>query len=120
MAKLRVDGEELVLELSVGEKILGAHGSLKVPLAAVRKWQILDDAHEPADHGFKVGERIPGVSEIGRIYSDGKKMFAAVSHDTPRGLRIEFDGEHFSEWIVGCSDPEAVVRELQLRRPGDA
>ena len=114
MAKLRVDAGELVLELSIGEKLLGVHGNLKVPLSAVKHCQILQDAHEPADHGLKVGERLPGVSEIGRIYDGGKKLFAAVNHDTPRGLRIEFEGADFDEWIVGCSDPEAVAAELSL------
>jgi uncharacterized protein len=116
MAKLRVDGGELVLELSIGEKLLGVHGNQKVPLSAVKHYEVLENAHEPADHGFKVGERIPGVSEIGTVYGDGKKLFAVVNHDTPRGLRIAFEGARFDEWIVGCSDPESVAAELSLPR----
>jgi hypothetical protein len=114
MAELQIEEGELVLELSLGEKIFGVHGNPRAPLSAVKHVEVLDNAHEPADHGIKVGERIPGVVEVGRILGDGRKLFAAVHHDTPRGLRITFDGAKFDEWIVGCSDPEAVVRELHL------
>jgi hypothetical protein len=41
-------------------------------------------------------------------------LFAAVHHDTPRGLRIRLDGTPFDEWIVGCADPEAVADRLGL------
>ena len=78
---------------------------------------ILDGhAHSPADHGFRVGERIPGVVEVGTLYGDGKKLFAAVHHKTPRGLRITFEGAKYEEWIVGCEDPESVASELSLPR----
>jgi hypothetical protein len=116
MAKLEKDGGELVLRLSLGEKILGAHGNPRVDVSSVRHVEILNDAHSPADHGFKVGERIPGVVEVGSIYGDGKKLFAAVHGDTPRGLRILFEGAKYDEWIVGCADPESVASELSLPR----
>ena len=54
--------------------------------------EVLEDAHEPADHGFKVGERLPGVSEVATVRSEGRKIFAAVHHDTPRGVRVSFEG----------------------------
>ncbi|MFZ0666738.1 MAG: hypothetical protein WAM97_13380 [Acidimicrobiales bacterium] len=114
MAELQVDGEDLVLHLSVGEKILGAHGDPKVPASAVAQIEILEDAHEAADHGFRVGERIPGVSEIGTFYSGGRKLFASVHRSTPRGLRITFNDAKYDEWVVGCEDPEGVRAGLQL------
>jgi len=116
MAKLEMDGGELVLRLSLGEKVVGVHGDPRVDVSSVRHVEILDDAHSPADHGFKVGERIPGVVEVGTILGGGKKLFAAVHHNTPRGLRILFEGAHYDEWIVGCDDPEGVAAELSLPR----
>jgi len=116
MAELKVDGNDLVLHLSLGEKVLGAHGDPRVPLSAIQSVEVLENAHEPADHGIKVGERLPGVVEVGTIYSDGKKMFAAVHHQTPRGLRIQFEGVKYDEWVVGCADPEAVISNLDLQK----
>jgi uncharacterized protein len=112
MAELQVEGAELVLHLSGLEKAAAVHGDLRVPLSAVRAVEVLEDAHEPADHGFKVGERLPRVVEVATVRAGGKKIFAAVHHDTPRGVRIVLDGADHDEWIVGCQDPEAVKSQI--------
>jgi uncharacterized protein len=112
MAELRVEEGELVLHLSRLEQVESVHGDLRVPLSAVRGVEVLQDAHEPADHGFKMGTRLPGVAEVATVRSGGRKIFAAVHHDTPRGLRVLLEGSSYDEWIVGCVDPEAVKRQI--------
>ncbi|MDA8063293.1 MAG: hypothetical protein M0T80_12850 [Actinomycetota bacterium] len=114
MAELRVEGDELRLVLSAAEKVEGLHGSLSVPLATVRGVEVLGDAHRAAGirAGIKVGTRVPGVVEVGRVYGASAKRFVAVHHDTPRGVRIRFAGGDFDEWIVGCADPEAVAASI--------
>lgn len=115
MAQLQVEGDELVLHLSRTEKLESVHGDLRAPLSAVRAVEVLDDAHEPADHGFKVGGRLPGVFEVAVVRTSGERLFAAVHHDTPRGVRIDFDGMDYDAWIVGCSDPEAIKARIEER-----
>ncbi len=110
MAELRVEGDELVLHLTRTEKLEAVHGDLRAPCSAVRAVEVLDDAHEPADHGFKVGERLPGYSEVAVVRTS---VFAAVHHDTPRGVRVSLDGTDYDAWIVGCADPEAVAASLR-------
>jgi len=112
MAELQVQGGELVLRLSGAEKAEGVHGDLRVPLSAVRGVEIVQDAHEPADHGLKVGMRLPGVAEVAIVRAGGRKIFAAVHHDIPRGVRVLLQGTSYDEWIVGCADPETVAAEL--------
>jgi uncharacterized protein len=112
MAELQVQGGELVLRLSRAEKAEAVHGDLRVPLSAVRGVEIIENAHEPADRGFKIGMRLPGVAEVAIVREDGQKMFAAVHHDTPRGVRVLLHGASYDEWIVGCADPEAVAAGL--------
>lgn len=109
MAELRVTGDELVLHLTRAEEMEAVHGDLRAPLSSVRAVQVLDNAHEPADHGFKVGERLPGFSEVAIVRAGGQRLFAAVHHDTPRGVRIAFEGTGYDAWIVGCADPDAVA-----------
>lgn len=116
MAELRVEGSDLVLHLTGAEKVEGVHGDLRVPLSQVRGVEILDDAHAPVGirAGIKIGTRIPGVIEVGTVQGAHKRLFAAVHHGTPRGLRIRLDGSSYNEWIVGCADPEAVAASLGL------
>ncbi len=106
MAELRVEGGELVLHLSGLEKAASVHGDLRVPLSAVRGVEVLEDAHEPADHGFKVGERIPRVAEVATIRTRGKKIFAAVHHDTPRGVRILLEGPPTTSGLSAAKTPK--------------
>jgi hypothetical protein len=116
MADLLVDGDELVLHLSTLEELASGHGGLRAPLAAVTSVEVLEDAHDPADEGFKlIGGRLPGTFEIGTFSADGQRIFAAVHHNTPRGVLITFQDAHYHAWIVGCEDPEAVQRQLTGR-----
>jgi hypothetical protein len=116
MADLRIDGNQLVLHLSGAERVEGVHGDLRAPLSAVRGIEVLDDAHSPVGvkAGFKIGTRIPGVIEVGVIQGRTKRLFAAVHHNTPRGVRVRLVGTAYDEWIVGCADPEAVAAGLGL------
>ncbi len=113
MAELAVEGDELVLRLTTSEKAESLHGDLRVPLSAVRDIEVLDDAHRAADLlGLRVGTRIPRVIEVASVQGVGRRVFAAVHHSTPRGLRVLLDGAGYDEWVVGCADPEAVAAQL--------
>lgn len=115
MAELHVEADQLVLHLSAAEKLEGVHGDLQAPLSAVSAIEVLDDAHGPVGirAGVKIGTRIPGVIEVGTVQGLKRRIFAAVHHDTPRGLRVRLASTSFDEWIVGCADPEAVAAQLQ-------
>lgn len=115
MAELLIEGDELVLHLSGAERLEAVHGDLRAPRSAVRSVEVLDDAHEPADHGFKVGERLPGHSEVAVVRARGEKLFAVVHHDTPRGVRINFEGTGYDAWIVGSAEPESLKSRIEQR-----
>lgn len=114
MAELEQAGGELVLHLSAAEKAEAVHGDLRVPLSAVRGVEVLDDAHgwTGIDVGFKVGMRLPGVAAVATVHGHGEKVFVAVHHDTPRGVRVRLADAPWDEWIVGCADPETVAASL--------
>lgn len=113
MAELLVEGDELVLRLSRTEKLEAVHGDLRAPRSAVRSVEVLEDAHGPADHGLKEGERLPGHSEVAIVRTGGQKLFAVVHHDTPRGVRVDFDGTGYDAWIIGSADPESLKRQIE-------
>jgi hypothetical protein len=119
MAELSVEGNELVLRLSRAERLESLHGDLRVPLGSVRSVEVLEDAHVPADvPGWRTGTRIPRVVEVATVSAQGRRIFAAVHHDTPRGVRVRLDGQAQEEWVVGCADPEDVVRALRAAGVG--
>lgn len=117
MAELEVEDGELILRLSGVEKTEAVHTDLYVPLSAVASVEVLDDAHEMTrvNTGFKVGMRIPGRATVAVVRRAGRKMFIAVHHDTPRGVRVLLDGDSYDEWIVGATNPEAVIANLNLK-----
>ena len=120
MAELCVQDGALALRLSAAEKIGAVHGDMRIPLSAVHRVEVLEDAHGPADDGIKLGTRIPGMIEVGTVRGGGRNIFAAVLPDTPRGVRIVLDGSFYHEWIVGCADPEAVAQQILSRQmPGE-
>jgi hypothetical protein len=113
MAELVVEGTDLVCRLTTLEKVEGVHGDLRVPVTAVNGVEVVDDAHAAADLlGIKVGTRLPGVVEVGTVHGRGRSVFAAVHHDTPRGVRVTLTGCAQDEWVIGCADPESVVRAV--------
>ncbi len=119
MADLRIDGATVRLLLTAAEKVEGVHGDLTAPIGAIRDVEVLDDPHKAAGirAGMKVGTRIPGVLEVGRVVGLDTQRFVAVHHDTPRGIRIRFEGtDGFNEWIVGSENPEEVASQLEAAR----
>jgi hypothetical protein len=112
MAELRRDGDELVVTLSVAEKAEAVHGDIRVPASSVREVEVLDDAVHAVPGLKTVGAAWPGRFAIGTFRGGTGKVFAAVHHDTPRGVRVALEGANFDALVVGCEDPEEVVRNL--------
>ena len=112
MAQLDRDGDDLVVRLSTEEKAEAAHGDVRVPVSAVQRVEVVDDAlHAVSAWTKTVGASIPGQLLVGTFHSDGK-AFVAVHHHTPRGVRVTLEGANFDELLVGCDDPEGVIQQL--------
>jgi hypothetical protein len=83
VAELQVEGVELVLHLTKGEMAEVIHGDLRAPLTDVLSVEILDDAHDAADHGMKSDTRIPGSLRLRRSTQTGRDSlprFIAARH----------------------------------------
>ncbi|MCL5047279.1 MAG: hypothetical protein M1374_00555 [Firmicutes bacterium] len=113
MAEVVIKEDTIHLHLTFGEKILGVHREPNAKLNQITSVEILEDAHTPVDMGFKVGERLPGVVEVGSIHTADEKLFAAVHQNTPRGLKISFSAGPYDAWVIGCKDPEGVYQKIQ-------
>jgi hypothetical protein len=107
----------LVLDLSLMEKLLAKHGSLKVALSSVEGVEVVDDAKRALGWVTLMGAAFPGAFGIGAFHSRGSRgfrQFAVVHRNTQRGVRVQLQGAAFDEFIVGCDNPEAAVTVLGL------
>lgn len=110
----------LVIKLDAAEKVEGLHGDVKVPLDRVSDVEILEDPIKEI-HGLRpshmklAGTYLPGITAVGSFLSgfDERPIFAAIHHDSRRGVRIRLKDHDFSALLIGTNDPERVQQLLQ-------
>ena len=113
MARLIVDGADLVVGLSWLEKLGAVHGNVRVPLRAVRSaaaepqpWHALRGIRAP-------GTGIPGVIALGTRRFAGGQDFAAVEGSGP-AVRVDLSEESpFNRLVVSVRDPDSTVAAIR-------
>ena len=113
MAKLIVDGPDLVVQLSSLEKLGALHGDVRVPLTTVRSAEI--EPHPwAAVRGIRTpGTGIPGVIALGtRSFPEGRD-FTAVVGGKP-AVRVDLSQESpFARLVVSVTDPDSTVAAIR-------
>ena len=99
MAELIVDDEDLVVQLTPGEKIWGFHGDIRVPLSA-----IVSVAPDPQPWLGLRGWRMAGVSVVGRAVLGTRRHgtgydFCILHRDRP-AVRVDVASGRFSRLII--------------------
>ncbi|MGA8208339.1 MAG: hypothetical protein WB801_08335 [Candidatus Dormiibacterota bacterium] len=112
MADIRIDGSDLVVELSRLEKVEAVHGDLRVPLTSVRQVEVVNSPLALI-HGVKLpGTDIPGRTAVGTWVSPDGRIFA-VEHHASRGVVLHLEGQTYQQLIVGCDQPEEVAEKVR-------
>ena len=119
MADIAREGNEVVLKLSAGERIMAAHRDIRVPLSAVKSVDVVDRPIRRIQglkpRNFKVfGGYWPDRFAYGSFF-DGtarQRLFAAVNGRKPRGLEITLDGAKYTRLIVSLDHPDAAKTAL--------
>jgi hypothetical protein len=113
MAKLIVDGPNLVVALSWLEKLGALHRNVRVPLRAVRS---VEAEPQPwyALRGVRLaGTGLPGVIALGTRYYKGGRDFAAIEPGRP-AIRVELSDEApFGQLIVSVRDADATLAAIR-------
>ena len=109
MARLIVDGADLVVGLSWLEKLGAAHGNVRVPLRAVRSAVAEPDPWQTLRGRKLAGTGIPGVAVLGtRYFSDGRDFVALVSRRP--AILVELSNEApYARLLVSVRDPESTL-----------
>jgi len=114
MAELIVDDQDLVVHLTMGEKIGGFHGDIRVRLSS-----IVSVAPDPQPWLGLRGWRMAGVSFTGlavlgtRRHGDGYD-FCILHRDRP-AVRVDVSSGRFSRFIISVpegGDPEAEAARI--------
>ena len=126
VARIEVDGSDLVLRLSVPEKVISFGGDRRVPLALVRNVEEVPHSGSAAKdtptfvplHRF--GTMMPGVLLYGSIMTVAGWDLLAVVGDRP-GVRVDFqDGSPFSRLIASVREPGRTVQAIRAALPHSA
>jgi hypothetical protein len=107
MARLVVEGDDLVVRLSVPEKFWAFHGDVRVPLAGVRRVTVPDYPFLSLRGWRMAGLNFPGLAVLGtRRHADGFD-FVAIRRRQLRAIQVDLNGPPRWQRLV-VSVPEAV------------
>ncbi|HYB86697.1 MAG TPA: hypothetical protein VEC76_07600 [Streptosporangiaceae bacterium] len=119
MADVAREGNEIVVKLSAGERILAVHRDVRVGLSAVKSVDVVDAPIRRIQglkpRNFKVfGGYWPGWFAYGSFLDGavGQLLFAAVNGRKPRGLEISLDGARYTRLIVSLDHLDAAKTAL--------
>lgn len=112
MARVEVDGTDLVLNLSWGEKIAGLHSNLRAPLTSVRSVSV--PAHPwLALRGWRMaGTGIPHFVAVGTRRHGTGYDFSALHRSRP-AVQVELATGRFQRWLVSVGEGEDPGAEAQ-------
>ena len=113
MAKLIVDGPDLVVSLSPLEKLGAFHGDVRVPLRAVLSVQAEPHPWEAVRGVRLAGTGIPGVAVLGTRYFKGGRDFVVLVARRP-AIRVELSDEApYEQLLLSVRDLKSTLAEIR-------
>ena len=114
MAELIVDDEDLLVRLTMGEKIWGFHGDIRVRLSS-----IVSVAPDPKPWLGLRGWRMAGVSMVGTVVLGTRRHGAGydfcILHRHRPAIRVDVASGRFSRLVICVpegGDPEAEAARI--------
>ena len=113
MAKVKVVGKELILELSFWERVGALHSSPHVSLSAVTKVEFIDNLwSKKALRGVRApGTGIPYIVLLGTMRGRNYRDFTAIK-GRQAGVIISFNGGPFDRWIFTMRQSKSEIEGL--------
>ena len=113
MAKVKVVGEELLLELSFWERVGALHSSPRVSLSAVTKIEFIENLwSKEVLRGVRApGTGIPYVVLLGTMRGCSYRDFTAIK-GRGTGIEICLNEGPFERWIFTLRQPKSEIEKL--------
>lgn len=116
MARVSIDGTDLVVEMEGMDKLWALKSRLTIPLTNVRG----ATADPGAARGWKgirnAGTHMPGVITAGTFYHEGEHVFWDV-RDPATAVVIQLHDERYARLVVSVDDPTATVDLIAAATP---
>lgn len=113
MAKLVKVGDELILELSIWEKLGALHSSPQIPLDSVEKVEFFDElwGSETLRGVRAPGTAIPYLILYATLRGRGYRDFVAM-RGRGEGVVLTLKGGPFARWIFTLKQPKSEISGL--------
>lgn len=108
MAQLKIDGSDLVVELTPLERLGALCSGVRVPLSSVISVKVTDSPYSVL-RGMRIGTALPFVIVLGRMVTWSSGTDFVALYGTPRSAIITLEGAGFARLIL--SDPDLSVLE---------
>jgi uncharacterized protein len=102
VAQLVIEGSDLVVRLSLMEKVGAFHPDVRVPLATVRAVRVAVDPWTELRGLRAPGTGVPSAISLGTRRGSGVRDFAAVYSHTP-AVVIDAAGADFDRLVISSS-----------------
>jgi hypothetical protein len=119
MARLVVDGSDVVVRLSRLEKLGALRGDVRIPLASVIAVRVSDDPWSELRGIRAPGTAFPGVISLCTLRGFGFRYFAAVYRRQP-AVVIESEGAPFDRVVISCANPRDQAEYIERALPRSA
>lgn len=108
MARVSVDGGDLVVDVEGMDKLWALKSRLTIPLANVRG-ATADPGIVREGKGIRApGTYLPGVIVAGTFHHDGERVFWDV-RDPAKAVVIQLVDEHYARLVIEVADPSSTV-----------
>jgi hypothetical protein len=115
MARISVEGKDLVVEVEGMDKLWSLKSRLTIPLQHVRG-ATSDPGIVGDGQGVKLGgARIPEVIVAGTFRQDGERVFLDV-HGRAKAVVIALQDDRYARLVVEVTDPRSTVELVERSR----
>jgi hypothetical protein len=112
MARLSINGNDLVVEIEGLDKLWALKSRLVIPLANVRG-ATADPGIIRQPKGIRApGAKVPGVITAGTFHLDGERVFWDV-RNADKAVVIELADERYARLVIEVADPRAAVELVE-------
>jgi hypothetical protein len=117
MPTLRVDADNLIIDIHGFDKLWALKSRLTIPLAHVRGATAGPGVVNRPKGWRGPGAHIPRVIAVGTFHKDGDRVFWDV-HDRNKAVIIELQDEKYRRIVVEVGDPQAAVKTIEQALAG--